>query len=96
VIPLPGGIRTPVMKRASVDGLELAYELRRSGEPVVPCTRSPSWNRRARAADPVRRRRSFVTSSSPPFRGIGRAFFAQELPALQEWSFTQEDASRIT
>jgi pimeloyl-ACP methyl ester carboxylesterase len=24
------------------------------------------------------------------------AFFAQELPALQEWSFTQEDASRIT
>ena len=24
------------------------------------------------------------------------AFFAQELPALQQWSFTQEDASRIT
>jgi len=24
------------------------------------------------------------------------AFFAQELPALQRWSFTQEDASRIT
>ena len=24
------------------------------------------------------------------------AFFAQELPALQSWSFTQEDASRVT
>jgi hypothetical protein len=24
------------------------------------------------------------------------AFFAQELPALQQWSFTQKDASRIT
>jgi pimeloyl-ACP methyl ester carboxylesterase len=24
------------------------------------------------------------------------AFFAQELPALQQWSFTQEDAARIT
>jgi pimeloyl-ACP methyl ester carboxylesterase len=24
------------------------------------------------------------------------AFFAQELPAVQQWSFTQEDASRIT
>jgi pimeloyl-ACP methyl ester carboxylesterase len=24
------------------------------------------------------------------------AFFAQELPALQQWSFTQDDASRIT
>jgi hypothetical protein len=82
--------------RADIDGVELEYEICGAGEPVVLV----HWGIGAAWAGPF----------GPNYRAAldqrlpgaceqavvdADAFFTQELPALQQWSFTREDARRI-
>jgi pimeloyl-ACP methyl ester carboxylesterase len=84
------------MDRADLDGVELEYELRGSGEPVVlvhwgVCA---AWSRPLLEARALSHGFRLISYHRARFVG-SREFFGQELPALQQWSFTQEDASRI-
>ena len=67
---------------------------------------APAVERYRAGTRPAPSPRSREESSNPPLErrlpavfaqavADADAFFAQELPALQSWSFTQEDASRI-
>jgi pimeloyl-ACP methyl ester carboxylesterase len=93
-----------VMERAAVDGLELEYELRGSGEPVVLI----HWGVSATWAEPLLEeavlvdRYRLLSYHRAGFGGsslieVPVTMSDQELPALwQRWSFTEEDAGRIT
>jgi pimeloyl-ACP methyl ester carboxylesterase len=105
------------MELAAIDGIEVEYELRGSGEPVVVI----HWGVSARWAEPLlaepilaERYRVLRIWARGVFGAGYRAsldrglpgvfeeilacadtFFAQELPAVQQWSFAETDARRI-